>query len=120
MIDHEKMMQHVRSHSYVLEQIFSPLVVFAASEYDELKTLAAGCITKHHAHHYLGFAATQWRLFSKESPPRIKPLLHSVLVTRVRCFVEVTGIRRAFDDTCHGSGVFLNHPQLFVRSHITG
>ena len=34
------------------------------------------CITRHHAHHYLGFAETQWKLFAKESPPRVKPLLY--------------------------------------------
>src|SRR5262249_52445571 len=33
-------------------------------------------ITKHHAHHYLGFAATQWKLFAKEQPRRVKPLLY--------------------------------------------
>jgi predicted nucleotidyltransferase len=27
-------------------------------------------------HHYLGFAANQWKLFEKESPRRVKPLLY--------------------------------------------
>jgi hypothetical protein len=27
-------------------------------------------------HHYLGFAANQWKLFEKESPWRVKPLLY--------------------------------------------
>ncbi|TWU54993.1 putative nucleotidyltransferase [Rubripirellula tenax] len=66
----------LRRNGYVLEQIFSPLVVFATKEFDELKSIAADCVTKHHAHHYLGFAATQWKLFGKESPPRVKPLLY--------------------------------------------
>ncbi|QDT05090.1 putative nucleotidyltransferase [Rubripirellula lacrimiformis] len=66
----------LKRNGYVLEQIFSPLVVFAGAEHEELKSIAAGCITKHHAHHYLGFAATQWKLFGKESPPRVKPLLY--------------------------------------------
>ena len=35
-----------------------------------------GVITKHHAHHYFGFAETQWKLFLKESPRRVKPLLY--------------------------------------------
>jgi predicted nucleotidyltransferase len=43
----------LRRNGYVLEQIFSPLVVYAGPEYEELKTIAAGCITKHHSHHYL-------------------------------------------------------------------
>ncbi|TWU40202.1 putative nucleotidyltransferase [Novipirellula aureliae] len=75
----------LRRNGYVLEQIFSPLVVFEADEFAELKSIAADCITKHHAHHYLGFAATQWKLFGKESPPRVKPLLYvyRVLLTGI-------------------------------------
>lgn len=75
----------LRRNGYVLEQIFSPLVVFTTPEYDELKSIATECITRHHAHHYLGFAATQWKLFSKESPPRVKPLLYvyRVLLTGI-------------------------------------
>lgn len=75
----------LKRNGYVLEQIFSPLVVFATPEHDELKSIAANCITKHHAHHYLGFAATQWKLFSKEFPPRVKPLLYvfRVLLTGI-------------------------------------
>src|SRR6056297_966232 len=75
----------LRRNGYVLEQIFSPLVVFATPEHEELKSIAANCITKHHAHHYLGFAATQWKLFGKESPPRVKPLLYvfRVLLTGI-------------------------------------
>lgn len=75
----------LKRNGYVLEQIFSPLVVHATAEHDELKSIAEACITRHHAHHYLGFAATQWRLFTKESPPRIKPLLYvyRVLLTGI-------------------------------------
>ena len=53
----------LRRNGYVLEQLFSPLIVFATPEHEELKSIATDCITKHHAHHYLGFAATQWKLF---------------------------------------------------------
>ena len=44
-----------------------------------------GVITRHHAHHYLGFAHTQWRLFEKEEPRRVKPLLYvfRVLLTGI-------------------------------------
>ncbi len=75
----------LRRNGYVLEQLLSPLVVFATPEHDELKAIAANCITRHHAHHYLGFAATQWKLFGKESAPRVKPLLYvyRVLLTGI-------------------------------------
>jgi len=75
----------LKRNGYVLEQLLSPLVVFTTPEHEELKAIAPGCITRHHAHHYLGFAATQWRLFEKESPPRVKPLLYTfrVLLTGI-------------------------------------
>ena len=75
----------LKRNGYVLEQLFSPLIVHTTPEHDELKAIAPGCITKHHAHHYLGFARTQWRLFEKEAPRRVKPLLYvyRVLLTGV-------------------------------------
>ena len=75
----------LKKNGYVLEQLLSPLVVHATPEHEELKALAPGCITRHHAHHYLGFVATQWKLFGKESPPRVKPLLYvyRVLLTGI-------------------------------------
>lgn len=66
----------LKKNGYVLEQLFSPLVVQTSPEHEELKSLAPNCITRHHAHHYLGFAETQWKLFQKETPPRVKPLLY--------------------------------------------
>lgn len=75
----------LRKNGYVLEQLLSPLVVHTSPEHEELKSLAPGCITKFHAFHYLGFAETQLRLFQKESPPRVKPLLYiyRVLLTGI-------------------------------------
>lgn len=66
----------LKKNGYVLEQLLSPLVLHATPAYEELKALAPGCVTKYHAYHYLGFAATQWKLFQKEDPPRVKPLLY--------------------------------------------
>lgn len=66
----------LKKNGYVLEQLLSPLVVRTTPEHEELKAAAAGCVTKHHAHHYLGFAETQWKLFQKDDPPRVKPLLY--------------------------------------------
>ena len=60
----------------MLEQLYSPLVVTTSPEHDELKAIGVGCITSHVAQHYLGFAQTQWRLFTKEPQPRVKPLLY--------------------------------------------
>ena len=72
-------------NGYVLEQVYSPLVVHSTPYHDELKSIAPDCITKHHAHHYFGFARTQWGLFQKETPRRVKPLLYvfRVLLTGI-------------------------------------
>ena len=85
----------LRRNGYVLEQVFSPLVVHTTPEHLELKKIAADCITKHHAHHYLGFAASQWKLFAKESPPRIKPLLYTFRVLLTGIHLMRTGVVEA-------------------------
>ena len=75
----------LKKNGYVMEQVLSPLIVHTTPEHEELKAIAPDCLTKHHAHHYLGFAATQWKLFQKENPPRVKPLLYvyRVLLTGI-------------------------------------
>jgi predicted nucleotidyltransferase len=75
----------LKKNGYVLEQLHSPLVLHTTPEHAELKALAAGCVTRHHVHHYLGFAETQWKLLTKETPPRVKPLcyLYRVLFTGI-------------------------------------
>ncbi|HEY7089843.1 MAG TPA: nucleotidyltransferase domain-containing protein, partial [Tepidisphaeraceae bacterium] len=61
----------LKKNGYVLEQLYSPLIVHTTPEHEELKHLGRACITKHHAHHYFGFAETQWKLFRQGiSPPR--------------------------------------------------
>ena len=75
----------LKKNGYVLEQLYSPLVVLTTAEHGELKEIAKGCLTRHHSHHYFGFAETQWKLFEKERPRRVKPLLYvyRVLLTGI-------------------------------------
>jgi uncharacterized protein len=75
----------LKKNGYVLEQLFSPLVLNTTPEHEELKAIAKTCVTRHHSHHYFGFAETQWNLFEKERPRRVKPLLYvyRVLLTGV-------------------------------------
>jgi predicted nucleotidyltransferase len=75
----------LKRNGYVLEQLYSPLVVQSSPAHEELKEMAKNCVTRHHSHHYLGFAATQWNLFQKEDTPRVKPLLYvyRVLLTGI-------------------------------------
>jgi hypothetical protein len=85
----------LKKNGYVLEQVLSPLVVHTTPEHQELKELAAQCITRHHAHHYLGFAETQWQLFEKENPPRVKPLLYVYRVLLTGIHLMTTGVIEA-------------------------
>ncbi|WP_261717965.1 nucleotidyltransferase domain-containing protein [Streptomyces sp. FZ201] len=73
----------LRRNGYVLEQLLSPLVVHTTDAHRELSALAPGVVTHHHAHHYRGFANTQWRLFGRTG--ELKPLLYTfrVLITGI-------------------------------------
>ncbi len=75
----------VHNNGYILEQIFSPIVVMGQEFLDELRPLARRCITRHHYHHYRGFYATQQKLIAKEEPKRAKPVLYAyrVLMTGI-------------------------------------
>ena len=81
----------LKRNGYVLEQLLSPLIIHTTPEHRELKALAPGCITRHHAHHYLGFAQTQWRLFTKQTPRRVKPLLYVYRVLLTGIYLMQTG-----------------------------
>ena len=66
----------LQRNGYVLEQLYSPLILVSNPAHEELKEIGKHCITRHHSHHYFGFADTQWKLFQKENPHRVKPLLY--------------------------------------------
>jgi len=106
----------LKKNGYVLEQLFSPLIVQTTPEHEELKGIcgrgcesahlssenqrrltsaSTGVITKHHAHHYFGFAETQWKLFLKESPRRVKPLLYVYRVLLTGIHLMRTGVIEA-------------------------
>ncbi len=104
----------LKKNGYVLEQLFSPLIVHTTPDHAELKEICrsrgpqsahssskgdqrrltsagTGVITKHHSHHYFGFAETQWKLFLKESPRRVKPLLYVYRVLLTGIHLMLTG-----------------------------
>lgn len=64
-------------NGYVLEQIFSPIVVQARPELEELKDIAARCITRHHRHHFRSFAQNQWHRVMGAAGPTVKGLLYT-------------------------------------------
>ncbi|MFF5921567.1 DNA polymerase beta superfamily protein [Streptomyces flavochromogenes] len=65
----------LRRNGYVLEQLTSPLVAHTTETHAELVSLVPEVLTSHHAHHYRGFAGTQWRLFERSG--ELKPLLYT-------------------------------------------
>jgi hypothetical protein len=81
----------LKKNGYVLEQLYSPLIVHTTPEHAELKEIAKGCITRYHSHHYLGFAETEWKLLNKENPKRIKPLLYLYRVLLTGIYLMRTG-----------------------------
>ncbi len=109
----------LKKNGYVMEQLLSPLVVHTTPEHAELKSLAPQCLTRHHAHHYLGFASTQWGLFLKESPPRVKPLLYvfRVLLTGIHLMRtgEVEANLRTLNETAR-----LSYLDELIERKVTG
>ncbi|WP_433066772.1 nucleotidyltransferase domain-containing protein [Dactylosporangium sp. CS-033363] len=79
----------LRPNGYVLEQLLSPLVVRTSPLHDELKSLAADCLTAGHARHYLGFATTQWQLYAKTA--ELKPALYTLRVLHTGIHLMRTG-----------------------------
>ncbi|MFI6513189.1 DNA polymerase beta superfamily protein [Streptosporangium sp. NPDC050855] len=79
----------LRRNGYVLEQLLSPLVVATSPVHREMAALAPGCVTRHHAGHYLGFARTQWRLFERSG--ELKPLLYTFRVLLTGLHLMRTG-----------------------------
>ena len=79
-----------RKNGYVLEQIFSPLVVIDG-ELPRLRELAQGAISKHVAHHYRGFFRNQEHLLMKEEKPRAKTMLYLFRVVMTGIHLLKTG-----------------------------
>jgi uncharacterized protein len=99
----------LKRNGYVLEQLYSPLIVQTTPEHELLKAIANKCITRNHYYHYLGFAKTQWQLFTKESRYKVKPLLYVYRVLLTGIYLMNTG-------TIEANLVNLN--QLFQLSYL--
>ncbi|MGH7453882.1 MAG: nucleotidyltransferase domain-containing protein [bacterium] len=81
----------LRHNGYVLEQLYSPLVVQGHAAFDELRKLGRSCIVRHLVHHYRGFARNQMELLQKQQPPRLKDLLYVYRVLLTGIHVLETG-----------------------------
>lgn len=77
-------------NGYVLEQLFSPLVVIATPAYEELHALGQGCVTKPTVRHYLGFARGRRKRLA-EPAPTVKHLLYAYRVLLTGIHLMQTG-----------------------------
>lgn len=68
-----------RRNGYVLEQLYSPLVVLGGSRHDELKSIGKGCITRPLYFHYRGFLHNQRKLLARPGAT-VKDLLYAYRV----------------------------------------
>ena len=68
-----------RHNGYVLEQLYSPLVVLSTPAFEELRELGRGCITRGTVGHYRGFARGR-RKRLHEPDPTVKHLLYAYRV----------------------------------------
>lgn len=82
----------LKKNGYVMEQVFSPLVVIGGPLLDELREIARGCLTRHLVHHYAGFTDNQLKLLDKEEPKRVKTLLYVYRVLLTGIHVLSTGV----------------------------
>lgn len=93
-----------RRNGYVLEQLYSPLVVSGGERLQELRDIGRGCVIRHLYHHYRGFAATKRR--DLETPAAtVKDLLYLIRV-------YLTGIRvlQVGDIEAHLPTLLEHHP----------
>jgi uncharacterized protein len=105
----------LKKNGYVLEQLHSPLIVHTTPEHAELKEIAKGCVTRFHCHHYFGFASNQWKLFAKEDPPRVKPLLYVYRVLLTGIHLMRTGEIEANIEVLNGDAELGFIPELLER-----
>jgi uncharacterized protein len=83
--DVRKFARQLTNHNgYVLEQLFSPLVVVTTPAHEELIELGKGCITRPTVRHYHGFARGRRKRLA-EPAPTVKHLLYAyrVLLTGI-------------------------------------
>ena len=81
----------LKKNGYVMEQVFSPIVVVGGPDLEELRDIARGCITRHIHHHYRGFFENQMALFAKEPVKKAKTLLYAYRVLLTGIHVLKTG-----------------------------
>lgn len=81
----------VKNNGYILEQVFSPIIVSGCDFLEELRPIAKDCITKNHFYHYRGFFASQKKLIGKQQPVTAKAVLYAYRVLCTGIHLMETG-----------------------------
>ena len=102
-----------RRNGYVLEQLYSPLVVFHGGWLQDLRQVAQGCIVRHLYHHYRGFAHNKLKEASAPDAT-VKDLLYAYRVTLTGFHVLRTGVIES-----HLPTLLEDYPQSGVHELIT-
>ena len=81
----------VKNNGYILEQIFSPIVVMGQEFLERIRPLAQRCVTRNHYYHYRGFFANQRKMIEKDSSVSIKSVLYAYRVLATGIHLMNTG-----------------------------
>lgn len=81
----------VKNNGYVLEQVFSPIVIYDAGWLDELRFIAQTCITSNHSYHYKGFGYKEWTKFVNKPTKHVKRILYVFRVFMTGIWLMRTG-----------------------------
>ena len=81
----------LKNNGYVLEQIFSPLVISDSGGLAELRAIAQTCITSNHSLHYKGFGYKEWMRFVNRPTKPVKRILYVFRVFMTGIYLMRTG-----------------------------
>lgn len=100
-----------KPNGYILEQIFSPLIIHSTPLHKKLQELAKLTITKELHYHYNGFFQNQTKLLTNQKK-EIKLCLYQIRIICTAVFLARTGKINANLSECN------NHIQLFDQDKL--
>jgi predicted nucleotidyltransferase len=80
----------LKNNGYVLEQVFSPLVIIEGI-LPRLRPIAMRCITKQHYKHYCGFSTNEWTQFHRRPEKHVKRILYVFRILLTGIYLMRTG-----------------------------
>jgi predicted nucleotidyltransferase len=108
----------MKPNGYVLEQIYSPLVVLSTLAHEELKELARGTVCSGLYQHYRGFLFSLQKLIAKEETKKVKRILYLYRVLMTGIHVLETGVLEANILKLNEHFDFENIPELIALKQL--